>query len=288
VRSANMRTRSHDKVEASNKPAVESKKVKQQAHEGDAASETSTGVGGRHFMRIQDNVRGKIVDVMPFVGYPSFLSGAKVVGDYSVTLNKSSVSPNTNKFYMSQVVEANNKYFVLHRWGRIGKSTANSFRKFGSDVVKAVHDFEKTFKDKTGNEWGNRANFVEKSGMYCLVETTEDTTAASVRSISAKPECILDKNTFDSTKRGFVRAVETCPLGHLSQHQVDKGLAVLKDIESLLDNETMKRVGGKLPSEERAKRLTEMSNHFYTIIPHDVGRHHLHVIADKDSLHAAR
>lgn len=58
-----------------------------------------------------------------------------------------------------------------NRWGRVGEIGANNgLEHFGSDVNKAIKSFEKKFKDKTQNDWNNRANFVPKSGKYTLIE----------------------------------------------------------------------------------------------------------------------
>lgn len=34
----------------------------------------------------------------------------------------------------------------------------------------AIKDFEKKFKDKTKNNWSDRANFVSHTGKYTLIE----------------------------------------------------------------------------------------------------------------------
>ena len=41
---------------------------------------------------------------------------------------------------------------------------------FGSEVNKAIKEFEKKFKDKTKNDWKNRENFEPQSGKYTLIE----------------------------------------------------------------------------------------------------------------------
>lgn len=48
----------------------------------------------------------------------------------------------------------------------MGQSKLSMFDK----LEAAVKDFEKKFKDKTKNNWGDRMNFVSYSGKYTLIE----------------------------------------------------------------------------------------------------------------------
>jgi poly [ADP-ribose] polymerase len=74
--------------------------------------------------------------------------------------------------------------------GEIGQN--NGLESFGSDVNLAIKAFEKKFKDKTSNNWADRANFVPKSGKYTLIEmdtgaeeeSTTTTAAASSPDVS--------------------------------------------------------------------------------------------------------
>jgi len=62
--------------------------------------------------------------------------------------------------------------------------------------------------------------------------------------------------------------VKKMPLGKLSKMQILKGFGVLDKIKILLDKNS--KAG-----------LTELSNEFYTVIPHDFGRQRPTVIADQ-------
>lgn len=52
----------------------------------------------------------------------------------------------------------------------MGQSKLNKF----DELVNAVKDFEKKFKDKTKNDWSERLNFVSHSGKYTLIEVDGD------------------------------------------------------------------------------------------------------------------
>ena len=54
----------------------------------------------------------------------------------------------------------------------------------------AIKAFEKKFKDKTGNDWKNRASFEPRSGKYTLIEMDagaeeETSTVSSTATVSA-------------------------------------------------------------------------------------------------------
>ncbi len=52
------------------------------------------------------------------------------------------------------------KRFV--RYGRVGEPGVKDLKTF-SDEATAVKTFEKKFKDKTGNNWEDRENFIPKT-----------------------------------------------------------------------------------------------------------------------------
>lgn len=41
-------------------------------------------------------------------------------------------------------------------------------------MENAIKDFEKKFKDKTKNNWSDRANFVSHPGKYTMIEVDGD------------------------------------------------------------------------------------------------------------------
>lgn len=56
---------------------------------------------------------------------------------------------------------------MWNRWGRVGER--GQFKQAGPMAIdRAIKDFEKKFKDKTGNEWKKRANFTPKTGKYTV------------------------------------------------------------------------------------------------------------------------
>ena len=61
------------------------------------------------------------------------------------------------------------------------------------------------------------------------------------------------------------------PLGNLKKTQIQSGYEVLTSIQAVLEEEDDEA------DARREQQLTDLSNHFYTVIPHDFGlgaRHH--------------
>lgn len=57
-----------------------------------------------------------------------------------------------------------------NRWGRVGEVGQDNGLESFSSVNDAIKSFEKKFKDKTKNDWNNKANFQPVSGKYTLIE----------------------------------------------------------------------------------------------------------------------
>ncbi len=82
-------------------------------------------------------------------------------------LNQTNIAQNNNKFYVLQLLESGGRYYVWTRWGRVGERGA--FKNMGPmGLDKAIKDFEKKFKDKSANNWAQRANFKPKAGKYTV------------------------------------------------------------------------------------------------------------------------
>jgi poly [ADP-ribose] polymerase len=124
--------------------------------------------------------KAKVDDVCPLS------SSASVHEDYDCMLNQTNIKQNNNKFYVLQMLEKGSSYYVWTRWGRVGER--GQFKNMGPmGIDKAIKDFEKKFKDKTGNEWGSRANFKPKSGKYTV---RCNSSSPSLSLISLAPELL--------------------------------------------------------------------------------------------------
>ena len=139
-------------------------------------------------------------------------------------------------------------------------------------------------RDKTGNVWSERDNFQSRSGKYTFIqrdysddvaekkEKPVPTPSTVSKPVKPPPECSLDSSVASLVslicdvammKQSMVEIgfdAEKLPLGKLSKDHIMKGYAVLKEIADVLNDGTPSR-----------NELTELSNRFYSLIPHAVG-----------------
>jgi len=245
------------------------------------------------------------------------ISGS-VVENFGFTLNQTNIGANNNKFYIAQVIEDGGQFYSYQRWGRVGENGQTNVKKFNdgtwpSTKDVAIKDFEKKFKDKSGNKWEDRANFVNKPKKYDFVETETDAdvTAAmdakladsnssaakkaarisNVKSYLDKPtqelvSWILDKDMFNQAMSDQKIDTAKCPLGAIKKAQVDKGAGVLSQINDLLTTGKKDGAGAKLSGSALNQELERLSSRFYSVIPHSFGRDVPPVIRDNEMLKA--
>uniref|UniRef100_A0A1A8S5V3 Poly [ADP-ribose] polymerase n=1 Tax=Nothobranchius rachovii TaxID=451742 RepID=A0A1A8S5V3_9TELE len=217
-------------------------------------------------------------------------SSGEVYEDYDCMLNQTNIGHNNNKFYVIQVIKANNQYYSWNRWGRVGETGQSKLSDF-SKLEMAIKDFEKKFKDKTKNNWSDRTVFVSHSGKYTLIEVDGELDAeVKVDSVDGKTvkvsrnvqPCTLDEATqklitlifsndmFKEAMECMNLDIKKMPLGKLSKVQIAKGFEVLEEIEAAMTQKTGKNL------------LEELSSKFFTTIPHNFGRNRPPTINDKE------
>lgn len=201
--------------------------------------------------------------------------------------NQTHVVDNKNKFFLLQCLESNSKPgkgITWARWGRVGYDGQHTFLPTKAkvpgpdvDIAKAVTAFADKYRAKTGNDWSDRKSFVEVPGKYTpvVLEYAAPAAAEKVPLVKAA-EKKAPKSKLPAAVAELMRLVfnitsftghivsmrydaEKMPLGRLAREQIRKGFQVLKDIESALSR-----------SEPRST-FVELTNSFYTLIPHAFG-----------------
>ncbi|CAG0920786.1 unnamed protein product [Notodromas monacha] len=190
-----------------------------------------------------------------------------VYEDYDCMLNQTNIGQNNNKYYVVQLLrgKSGGMYWTWNRWGRVGEPGAVSLKSFGSNLNGAIADFEKKFKDKTGNHWGNRDNFVPIDKKYTLLDMGDEdedepdsskveksSNGAKTKPCSLDPhvkelmELIFDTDMFANTMKDlnigkfFLKStaakmnVKKMPLGKLSKQQIAKGFDALVELENAI------------------------------------------------------
>lgn len=212
--------------------------------------------------------------------------------DFDCMLNQTNIGFNNNKFYVIQVIKVGKKFYTWTRWGRVGEvgqSNLNNHNK----AEDAIKDFEKKFKDKTKNNWSDRANFVSHAGKYTLIEVDGDQDAeVQVDTVDGKAddvpkkvlpctlkaatrrliELIFSNDMFKEAMEEMNLDIKKMPLGKLSKMQIAKGFEVLEEIEAAINQKAT------------MARMQELSSKFFTTIPHNFGRNRPPVISDQEVL----
>ncbi len=216
-------------------------------------------------------------------------STAKVHEDFDCMLNQTNIGANNNKFYVIQVLESGGKYYASNRWGRVGEGGQTALKGPYPAAASAIADFQSKFKDKSGNGWDNRKNFVAKAGKYALIEierSADSSKAAEVEeklkaidkaaatlqpkvtkkllpsalhaSVQNFMKLIFDQDMFKGAMASFDIDVKKMPLGQISESQVKKGYDVLEELEQAINT-------------ANANQSNTISSKFYTLIPHSQG-----------------
>ncbi|KAK3734446.1 hypothetical protein RRG08_029121 [Elysia crispata] len=225
---------------------------------------------------------GKVKKFKPDT-YCPLSSNSEVHLDYDAMLNQTNIGHNNNKYYIIQVLKSGGRFYAWNRWGRVGEPGQNAMKGPFSDDSAAIKDFEKKFKDKTKNNWSDRANFQAVKGKYTLLEMAgdddegeDDVDFSLVQTADGEAKkvapCTLDKPTQDLMKlifdtdmfkaalKKFDLDTKKMPLGKLSKTQIARGFEVLEELE-----EAMNKKQGNA-------KINELTSKFYTVIPHSFGR----------------
>jgi poly [ADP-ribose] polymerase len=299
-------TRSSTKRKASSPtPAKQPKKPKQEPASTAVDSPTDTGKPAPQFTDAQFAPAGANLDIPIDEGVSSTW---RVYVDpdsgiiYDASLNQTNASNNNNKFYRVQLLESSGaykRYQTWTRWGRVGEHGQSAMLGDGS-IDDAFNNFEKKFKDKSGLKWDDRGEkpkpkkyvFVERSYLADDDEPPAQSGASpdgddddSVKytppkctlapPIQSLMELIFNQQHFANTMQSLNYDVNKLPLGKLSKATIIKGFEILKELSAMMSDTS---VTHSLDGYE------ELSNQYYSYIPHSFGRNRPPIIRTLDML----
>lgn len=182
----------------------------------------------------------------------------------------------------------------MTRWGRVGE-TGQQDTYTDNDLDLAIQFFEKKFKDKSGLTWANRLD-PPRSGKYTFLERnyeesddegdeapTEKEEATPVKTPGSnlpKPvqrlmELIFNQEYFAASLNEMSYDAQKLPLGKLSKRTLMMGYEKLKALADLI---------GDTYSPANQAAIAELSDAYYTVIPHVFGRNRPPVIGSDDRL----
>ncbi|KAL1968943.1 hypothetical protein VTN77DRAFT_777 [Rasamsonia byssochlamydoides] len=223
---------------------------------------------------------------------------------WDAALNQTNAANNNNKFYRIQLLKKKSadEYNTWTRWGRVGEFGQSAMLGNGTLDVAKRH-FEKKFRDKTGLSWADRLA-PPKTGKYAFVERnyeesdTEDEKATKkkvkketqeeerkpVESTLPEPvqqliAFIFNQQHFYNTMAQMSYDANKLPLGKLSKRTLQTGFQILKDLSELINNQSL---ATSKYGKSYAAATEELSNRYFTIIPHVFGRNRPPVINTPD------
>ena len=214
---------------------------------------------------------------------------------------------NNNKFYRIQVLASTARgYQTWTRWGRVGGLGQSQVLGDGS-LEDAVGFFHKKFKDKSGHLWANRLD-TPKAKKYAFLERKyegngvddEEPEERSLPSEKRKgtdmsivvgsqlPEptqnlmrMIFNRQYFAQTMSEMSYDADKLPLKDLSKRTLDRGFKILKDIADLMYESPL---ADEKTNMTYSDAIEELSNAFYTAIPHSFGRSRAPLISSEQRL----
>uniref|UniRef100_A0AAY4BAQ7 Poly [ADP-ribose] polymerase n=1 Tax=Denticeps clupeoides TaxID=299321 RepID=A0AAY4BAQ7_9TELE len=193
---------------------------------------------------------------------------------YSATLGLVDIVRGTNSYYKLQLLEddVQKRYWVFRSWGRVGTTIGgNKLDKF-YDKNSAMENFHSVYEEKTGNAWAS-SNFTKYPNKFYPLEidygqdeeaVKKLTASAGTKSLLAKPVQELIRMIFDveSMKKAMVEFeidLQKMPLGKLSKRQIQNAYALLSEVQQAVSDSASEPT------------ILDLSNRFYTLIPHDFG-----------------
>ncbi|XP_034018181.1 poly [ADP-ribose] polymerase 1 isoform X2 [Thalassophryne amazonica] len=193
---------------------------------------------------------------------------------YSATLGLVDIIRGTNSYYKLQLLEddVHKRYWVFRSWGRVGTTIGGDKLDKFHDKNSAMDNFLGVYKEKTGNNWDS-SNFIKYPNKFYPLEidygqdeeaVKKLTASAGTKSKLAKPVQGLIKMIFDveSMKKAMVEFeidLQKMPLGKLSKRQIQSAYTILTEVQQA--------VSDCVPEAQ----IVDLSNRFYTLIPHDFG-----------------
>ncbi|KAI0970102.1 poly polymerase catalytic domain-containing protein [Xylaria arbuscula] len=221
---------------------------------------------------------------------------------YDASLNQTNASNNNNKFYRLQLLRSvTGNYKTWTRWGRVGEYGQSKSLGSGSKE-DALKQFNDKFKSKSGLTWDSRGD-PQKPGKYAFIEKSyepdsedddnvnavnaeggeggEEPESELSKPVQALMQLIFNQEYFSNAMSDLNYDSAKLPLGKLSKTTISRGFQALKDLSALLDNPSLasSQYGTNFP-----QAAEQLSNDFFTLIPHSFGRNRPPIIQTQSVL----
>ena len=163
------------------------------------------------------------------------------------------------QFYRLQLLykEKDDTYFVHTRWGRVGEFGQVKTMGPLAELEDALKEYNKKFKDKSGNKWDERSEPAKK-GKYTVLERSyeddddeaqdqvkredaddEQTDSKLPRQTQRLIELIFNQNHFNAVLESIGYNANKLPLGKLSKTTLKQGFEHLQELASLIKHPSL-------------------------------------------------
>ncbi|EDL94827.1 poly (ADP-ribose) polymerase family, member 1 [Rattus norvegicus] len=212
--------------------------------------------------------------------------GGKV---FSATLGLVDIVKGTNSYYKLQLLESDkeSRYWIFRSWGRVGTVIGSNKLEQMPSKEDAVEHFMKLYEEKTGNAWHSK-NFTKYPKKFYPLEIDYGQDEEAVKKLAVKPgtksklpkpvqELVGMIFDVESMKKALVEYeidLQKMPLGKLSRRQIQAAYSILSEVQQAVSQGSSE------------SQILDLSNRFYTLIPHDFGMKKPPLLNNTDSVQA--
>lgn len=190
---------------------------------------------------------------------------------FDMTGENANTKGTSNKFYHAELQEAKDdsgKCQLYTEYGPTGRVQAREYRIFDS-VEAGLKEMNKIIKSKQKKGYvlvDVAQRVVGSADAQAIVKPVNFKNADEIKTSASKLNSAQKEivGLFFNAQDTFVAQTLKCPLGQLSNDQIDKGNAVLDEAFNIINN-------NKNLSDDQLKELGNLTNRFYSLIPHNLG-----------------
>lgn len=202
---------------------------------------------------------------------------------FDLTGGKANTQGTSNKSYHIELhkPKSGSKAQIFTMWGPTGGHQTNEWRYY-QDVDSAEREFEALIKSKKKKGYGEVDVAIRAHGSEDAKKITK---AVQLKNVDGLPDSNKKKSSLHfETQRlvgylmgatnQFVIQTLKCPLGQLTNAQIDKGREALNEARKILVSAGAGQNGKMSVSLDKKDEslVTDLTNEFYRLIPHNLGQ----------------
>lgn len=204
-------------------------------------------------------------------GYTVPANWVKDLNFFDMTGSKAKTKGTSNKFYHIELQEKDGKCQLYTEYGPTGSVQCREWRYFADDRTSAEKEFDRIVKAKTKKGYiiidvAQRAIGSTEAQKHVKAVQFKNANiepkVKKVSTITSAQKSIV--SLFFEAQNTFVAETLKCPLGQLSNNQIDMGRAALDKAKAIVNS-------AKKISKDKRQELETLTNEFYGLIPHNLG-----------------